>query len=62
MVDGPVYYMAMPVNADGNGPASDEDIAGIVHEVWDPHCNTICTAPTEEVARFIVECINTYPA
>lgn len=58
MIDFPVYYLAMPVNADGDGPAFGAEVERIIHEVWDPHCNTICTAPTEELARFIVECIN----
>lgn len=58
MIDLPVYYMPMPINADGDGPAFGEDVKRVLHEVWDPHCNTICEAPTEELARFIVDCIN----
>jgi len=58
MIDLPVYYLPMPVNKDGNGPSGDDDTVRVLHEVWDPHCNTICEAPTEELARFIVDCIN----
>lgn len=58
MIDLPVYYLPMPVNADGDGPAFGEEVSKIIHEVWDPYCNTICTAPTEELARFIAGRIN----
>lgn len=57
MIDLPVYYMPMPVNENGDGPAFGDEVSRIIHEVWDPHCNTICTAPTEELARFIADTI-----
>jgi hypothetical protein len=58
VIDLPVHYLPMPVNADGDGPSSADETVRVIHQVWDPHCNTICEAPTEELARFIVECVN----
>lgn len=60
MIDLPVYYMPMPVNSDGDGPAFGTEVARVIHEVWDPHCNTICVAPTREMANLVVRAVNEY--
>lgn len=58
MIDLPAYYLPMPVTAEGNGPADADETVRVLHQVWDANCFTICEAPTEELARFIAECIN----
>lgn len=52
MFDGPFYYMPMPINKDGNGPAEAGDTVSVLHEVWDAHCNTVCLCSSEAVARW----------
>ena len=55
-------YVPMPLDADGNGPAGPDDIVRVEHQVWDAEtCGTLCTAPDEGVARWIVSLINTTP-
>lgn len=58
MIDLPVYYMPMPINAEGNGPADACELARVIHQVWDANCATICEAPTETLARLVADSIN----
>lgn len=53
MFQPPFYYLAMPVNKDGNGPADDDDVYRIIHEVWDGNCKTVCECASEEAARWV---------
>lgn len=56
-------YVAMPLNADGDGPADDPETVQIEHQVWDAATNeTLCVAPNEATARRITSIINTTPA
>lgn len=47
----PAYYMPMPVNKDGNGPAEPDETVAVLHEVWDNMMQTVCTCPSEDMAR-----------
>lgn len=55
------YYMPMPVNKDGNGPADADDTARTLHEVWDDACLTVCTCADEATARHIAAALNDCP-
>lgn len=55
---GPFYYMPMPINADGNGPASPDETIRVLHEVWDQLCQSVCTCADEVVAHFIADSLN----
>jgi hypothetical protein len=57
-MDLPVYYMPMPINADGNGPADASDTVRVLHQVWDANYTVACEAPTEESARSLAAYIN----
>lgn len=56
----PVYHMAMPITADGNGPASPEETVGHDHEVWDQLCRTLCRCSCAEDAVLIAKAVNAY--
>jgi len=56
----PVYHMAMPLTADGNGPASPEETVSHAHEVWDQLCRTLCVCSCAEDAAFITNAVNAY--
>lgn len=45
----------MPVNADGNGPADDDDVYRVIHEVWDGNCATVCECRDEPTARWVAQ-------
>lgn len=55
---GPFYYMPMPINADGNGPADPDETVKTLHEVWDQFCQSVCSCGDEVVARFIASSLN----
>ncbi|MFU0504141.1 hypothetical protein ACLKMW_06095 [Pseudaminobacter sp. NGMCC 1.201702] len=52
------YYMPMPVNADGDGPAMGDEAVATLHEVWDDACLTVCTCGDEAMARRVAEALN----
>lgn len=54
----PVYHMAMPLTADGNGPASPDETVGYDHEVWDQLCRTLCRCSCAEDAVLIAKAVN----
>lgn len=54
----PYYYMPMPVNTDGDGPADERETAHVLHEVWDGDCLTICRCCDEEMARWVADQLN----
>lgn len=56
----PVYHMAMPVNADGNGPASPDETVGHDHVVWDQLCRTVCRCDIADDAILIAAALNSY--
>jgi len=56
------YYIGMPVNANGNGPACESETVRVLHQVWDASCATICEAPTEALARLIAQSLNEHLA
>lgn len=55
MFDAPFYYMGMPVNKDGDGPADEADTYRIIHEVWDGNCATVCECRDEVTARWVAQ-------
>lgn len=58
MIDYPVFYISMPVNENGDGPADPEETVQTLHEVWDSTFSTICRCPTKEIAEVIVRKLN----
>ncbi|WP_457659569.1 hypothetical protein [Sinorhizobium medicae] len=52
------YYMPMPVDEDGNGPASEDETASIIHEVWGQESLTVCVCGNEAMARFVASALN----
>lgn len=61
MFSPPFYYIAMPVNKDGNGPADEADTYRIIHEVWDGNCVTVCECRDEPTARWVAEQLSASP-
>lgn len=62
MFSTPFYYLPMPVNKDGNGPADEADTHRIVHEVWDGNCATVCECRDEATARWVAEQLTAHTA
>lgn len=58
MIDLPAYYVPMPITAKGDGPAEPHETVATLHQVWDANCFEVCSCRSEELARFIVECVN----
>lgn len=58
----PFYYMPMPVNADGHGPASAKETARVLHEVWDAAAGTVCVCQSESDARLVADIMNSATA
>jgi len=54
----PFYYMPMPVTADGNGPADQDETVATLHEVWDGICNIVCRCENEAIAVHIAATLN----
>lgn len=58
-LDGPYFYVAMPVNENGHGPEMDEAKAKYVqHEVWNAHNLSVASACNETVARVIADALS----
>lgn len=58
MFDEPFFYMGMPINKDGDGPADDSDAYRIIHEVWDGNFATVCRCTDEPSARWVASTLN----
>lgn len=58
-IEFPVYYVAMPVNAEGHGPEMDPaKVVWIQHEIWDQNNLAIATVCDEKTARLIATRLN----
>lgn len=55
---GPFYYMPMPVNANGDGPADPDEAVKVLHEVWDQLMLIVCRCENEAIARHIAKALN----
>lgn len=52
------FYMPLPVNKEGKGPVPMEEAHEIIHEIWDVCAVTVVICRDEEMARRIVEFLN----
>ena len=59
LIHGRVSAVEMPLDAYGNGPATEEDTVIVKWEVWDQVCQTICVCRHREDAEGIVDLLNT---
>jgi hypothetical protein len=57
-IEYPVYWVPMPLNKKGHGPASEKDTVLIVHEIWDQNALCILQCSSEEIAKAIAQLMN----
>lgn len=54
----PCYAISMPLDKNGNGPASPEETTFVTFEVWDQVANYICKGASKEDAEHIARLLN----
>ena len=53
------FYVPMPLDSNGHGPACRAETVSVEHQVWDAVTNsTLCVAADEATARHIVSRLN----
>jgi hypothetical protein len=52
------FVMEMPVTADGQGPATEEETARVLYELWNPDLVTVATFDTYAEAQRAADIIN----
>jgi hypothetical protein len=57
-ISGPVFVMAMPIDAEGNGPAEPEETVTTIFEVWDQNNIELCSCVSREIAEHLAAMIN----
>lgn len=62
MFSPPFYYVPMPVNSIGDGPADANETSRVLHEVWDSTFATVCECRDEAAARWLAARLNDHQA
>lgn len=57
-IDHPVFVVPMPINRDGEGPASSKDTVAIRYDVWDQSFSLLAEFRTEKEAKEFVKRVN----
>jgi hypothetical protein len=54
------FYQDMPINENGDGPATDEETVAILHEVWTDDFLTFCQCQSKQDAELVARALNKY--
>lgn len=54
------FYIPMPVNAEGDGPATEDECVRIEHEVWSDDYATMAKCQSAEDALLVAKALNKY--